>query len=68
MIFSTLDGKIFSNFKSVIHNEALVLEALSLYFKESKKVTSFFFAECSGLTELMMKFFFILLLGKIFFT
>ena len=48
-------GRYFSNFSLVIQALAFVLIALSLYFNESKKVRSLFFAKCRGLISFIKK-------------
>ena len=58
-------GKNFFNFSVVIHADALVLIAKSLYLIESKNVKSFFFELFKGLTSLIIKSFFLLILLKI---
>ena len=50
-----------------MHALAFVFEAIFLYFKESKKVMSFFCAKCKGLTLFTKKLLVKYLLEKILF-
>ena len=59
-------GKNFFNFSVVIHADALVLIAKSLYLIESKNVKSFFFELFKGLTSLIIKSFFFINIIKNF--
>ena len=60
-------GKYFSSFLVVIQAPAWVFSAKFLYLIESKNVKSSFFARIRGFILLIVKFFFQIILGNIFF-
>ena len=51
-----------------MHADAFVIEAISLYLSESKKVSSFLFAMCKGFISLITKLFFKFIFGKSLFS